>query len=95
VRPARAPRKRPTRRPSIWERETPTGDWGGARTALKDKGIDVTLNYIGEAFAVMSGGLQRQASYEGRLEFFARRRSAEADRLDRQHRACDRVPDSR
>ena len=55
--------------PSIWEQETLTGDWGGARTALKNKGIDVTLNYIGEAFAVMSGGLQRQASYEGRLEF--------------------------
>ena len=55
--------------PSIWEQETLTGDWGGARTALKNKGIDVTLNYIGEAFAVMSGGLQRRASYEGRLEF--------------------------
>ena len=55
--------------PSIWEQETLTGDWGGARTALKNKGIDVTLNYIGEVFAVMSGGLQRQASYEGRLEF--------------------------
>ena len=55
--------------PSIWEQETLTGDWGGARTALKNKGIDITLNYIGETFAVMSGGLQRQASYEGRLEF--------------------------
>src|SRR5664279_2884668 len=55
--------------PSIWEQETLTGDWGGARTALKNKGIELTLNYIGEVFAVMSGGLQRQASYEGRLEF--------------------------
>ena len=55
--------------PSIWEQETLTGDWGVARTALKNKGIEVTLNYIGEVFAVMSGGLQRQASYEGRLEF--------------------------
>jgi porin len=55
--------------PSIWEQDTLTGDWGGARTALKDKGIDVTLNYIGETLAVLSGGLRRQASYEGRLEF--------------------------
>ena len=55
--------------PSIWEQETLTGDWGGARTVLKNKGIDITLNYVGEAFAVMSGGLQRRASYEGRLEF--------------------------
>jgi porin len=55
--------------PSIWEQDTLTGDWNGARTALKDKGIDVSLNYIGETFAVLSGGLQRRASYEGRLEF--------------------------
>lgn len=34
--------------PSIWTQETLTGDWGGARTALKDKGIDIKLNYIGE-----------------------------------------------
>jgi porin len=55
--------------PSLWQQDTLTGDWGGARTALKDKGIDVTLNYVNEVFAVLSGGLKRQASYEGRLEF--------------------------
>src|SRR5690242_8829817 len=55
--------------PSIWERETLTGDWGGARTSLKNQGIDITLNYIGEIFGVMSGGLERRASYEGQLEF--------------------------
>ncbi len=56
--------------PSIWERETLTGDWGGARAALKDKnGIDISLNYIGETFAVLSGGVNRASSYEGRLEF--------------------------
>ncbi|MCW5688889.1 MAG: carbohydrate porin [Pseudolabrys sp.] len=56
--------------PSIWERETLTGDWGGGRTALKEnQGIDITLNYIGETFGVLSGGLNRRASYEGRLEF--------------------------
>jgi porin len=54
---------------SIWEQDTLTGDWGGARTALHDKGIDFTLNYINETLAVLSGGLQRRASYEGRLEF--------------------------
>jgi porin len=56
--------------PSIWEQATLTGDWDGARTALKDKsGIDITVNYVNEVFAVLSGGLQRRASYEGRLEF--------------------------
>ena len=62
--------KDPVKEPSIWERETLTGDWNGARTALKDKnGIDITLNYIGETLAVLSGGLHRRTSYEGRLEF--------------------------
>ena len=54
---------------SIWEQDTLTGDWGGARTALKDKGIDLTLVYIGETFSVLSGGLRRRGSYEGRFEF--------------------------
>ena len=54
---------------SIWEQDTLTGDWGGARTALKDKGIDLTLVYIGESLSVLSGGLERRNSYEGRFEF--------------------------
>ena len=54
---------------SIWEQETLTGDWGGARTSLKNKGIDVTLVYIGEVLGVLSGGIDRRASYEGRFEF--------------------------
>jgi porin len=64
---ARAAEPKPP--PSIWEQPTLTGDWGGARTALHDKGIDITLNYIGETFAVLSGGIDRRASYEGQLEF--------------------------
>jgi porin len=59
---------------SIWEQDTLTGDWNGGRTALKNDGIDITLNYIGETFGVLSGGLNRRASYEGRFEF-----SADAD----------------
>lgn len=54
---------------SIWEQDTLTGDWGGARTALKDKGVDLTLTYINEVFGVLGGGLNRQPSYEGRFEF--------------------------
>jgi len=54
---------------SIWDQPTLTGDWGGARTALSDRGIDVTINYIGETLSVLSGGLNRRTSYEGRLEF--------------------------
>ncbi len=56
--------------PSLWQRETLTGDWGGQRTALKENyGIEITLIYIGEVLGVMSGGVNRTTSYEGRAEF--------------------------
>jgi len=62
--------KEPVAPKSIWEQETLTGDWGGARTALKEmSGIDITLAFIGETLAVLSGGLHQRASYEGRAEF--------------------------
>jgi porin len=61
---------KPQSEPSIWERATLTGDWGGVRTQLKDdKGIELTIAYIGETLGVISGGINRRASYEGRLEF--------------------------
>jgi len=60
---------KPKQPASIWEQDTLTGDWGGARTALKDKGIDITLISINEIMNVLSGGLDRRASYEGRIEF--------------------------
>ncbi len=58
-------------RPSIWEQDKLTGDWGGARTELQTKGIDITITYANEAFGVLSGGLHRDASYEGLLTFSA------------------------
>jgi porin len=65
-----APRAQAADQPNaIWEQEKLTGDWGGARTALKDRGIDITLNYIAEGFDVLSGGLFKRPSYEGRAEF--------------------------
>ena len=50
--------KEPPKPKSIWEQETLTGDWGGARTALKDRGIDITLNYTGEMLVVAVGRRQ-------------------------------------
>jgi porin len=53
---------------SIWEQETLTADWGGARTALKEKaGIEIKFEYTNEVFAVMSGGVRRESSYEGQV----------------------------
>jgi len=64
---ARADEKTPA---SIWEQDTLTGDWGGARTRLKEStGIELGLSYIGETFVVLNGGINRRASYEGRFQF--------------------------
>ena len=52
----------------LWEREKLTGDWGGARSALEDRGVVVTLDYIGETLSILRGGLQRGTAYEGRLD---------------------------
>jgi porin len=51
-----------------WQRERLSGDWGGSRTQLAEKGIEVGIAYIGENMSVVSGGLRRGTSYEGRLD---------------------------
>jgi len=58
----------------LWQRDKLTGDWGGARTALANKGVEVDINYIGETFGILTGGLRRGATYEGWL-----RATVEAD----------------
>lgn len=54
---------------SLWTQETLTGDWGGARTALKNRGIEFDLRYTNEVFDVMRGGIRREPSYEGQFHF--------------------------
>jgi carbohydrate-selective porin OprB len=55
---------------SIWEQETLTGDWGGARAALEEKsGIEFKIEYTDEVFGVLTGGIRREPSYEGQLHF--------------------------
>jgi porin len=58
----------------LWERDTLTGDWNGARNKLVDSGITLGLRYIGEVFGDVSGGLRRGAAYED--QFFL---SADSD----------------
>lgn len=65
--PANADAATSSKPQSIWEWGTLTGDWGGHRTALKKKGIEFTINYIGEVMDVLSGGVRRGATYEGQL----------------------------
>lgn len=52
----------------LWERETLTGDWGGARPTLDDTGFEIGLVYIGEGMHIADGGLKTGTTYEGRIE---------------------------
>ncbi len=54
---------------TFWTRDTFTGEWGGARTRLSDKGIDFSITYIGETFGDLVGGVQRGATYEDLISF--------------------------
>lgn len=49
-------------------RDTLTGDWGGARTRLWNRGIDLRLTYTGEVFGLLSGGATTGASYEDLID---------------------------
>src|ERR1700754_3304046 len=60
--------KEPAGPASIWEQEKLTGDWGGARTALSDRGIDIGINYIGESLTNLTGGVKTGTQYQGRLD---------------------------
>jgi porin len=51
----------------LWQRDKLTGDWGGARTKLSQRGIDITFNYIGETLGML-GGIRQGVSYEHRFE---------------------------
>jgi porin len=52
----------------LWGRDRLTGEWGGARTALAESGLEIGIDYVGEAIANVSGGLKRGSVYEGVLE---------------------------
>jgi porin len=45
-----------------------TRDWGGLRTRARDAGFQLDVTYVGEVLGNVTGGVQRGAVYEGRLE---------------------------
>lgn len=45
-------------------------DLGGVRKVLAERGMTGGANYIGEYFGVVSGGLNRDGHYDGRLELY-------------------------
>jgi len=45
-----------------------TGDWGGLRTRLKERGIEMTFSFVTFGQGVASGGLKRSSDWSGKLE---------------------------
>ena len=53
---------------SMWEREYATGDWGGLRTSLADRGVIFNFTYAADPIGVVSGGIKRGVFYNGFLD---------------------------
>ncbi|PAU92657.1 hypothetical protein CK503_15600 [Aliifodinibius salipaludis] len=49
--------------PSIWNRETATGDWGGLRTPFNNNGFTLELSFIGDVMSNVSGGINRKSVF--------------------------------
>lgn len=58
----------PAPAPDLWRRETMTGDWGGARSSWKEKGIDLEFKYVGIFQSLASGGTHDDSSLTNKLE---------------------------
>ena len=52
---------------SLWDKENLTGEWGGLRDHLADKGITPGFKYTGEVFTNPKGGVRRGTDYEHQL----------------------------
>ena len=56
---------------AVFEQPTLTGDWGGARARLEDKGIQLGGDEIAETLGNPEGGPRQGWVGEGRFELFA------------------------
>jgi porin len=58
--------------------DTLLGDWGGVRSALADKGVEVSLEYQGDVWHVARGGKKRVTTY---LDFSELRANLDGEKL--------------
>src|SRR6185369_13443798 len=58
----------PAPEPDLWHRETMTGDWGGARSRWKEKGVDLEFKFVGFYQRIASGGTADKSAYTGKVE---------------------------
>jgi porin len=51
-----------------WNEQTLTGDWGGMRADLYNRGIDIGITHKSDVLSNVSGGKQRGTAWEGHSE---------------------------
>ena len=56
----------------FWRRSHLTGDWGGTRTDLANKGIQLEANWMQVVQGVVDGGRDDSTAYGGNLEYLIR-----------------------
>jgi porin len=49
----------------LFERETLTGDWGGAHKRWRDAGVELGVNDIAETLSNPTGGIRQLTIYQG------------------------------
>ena len=54
---------------AIWDRSTLTGDWGGMRTDLSDRGVDISLRLSQYGQRVVTGGRDVNGEYGGTMDY--------------------------
>jgi porin len=54
---------------TLWTRDTITGDWGGSRTKLSEKGIDFDFRLSQYYQNVLSGGVDQTGEYGGTMDY--------------------------
>src|SRR5215510_13353471 len=62
------PAAEPAAAPDFWHQETMTGDWGGARSRWKEKGIELEFKLTQFYQATTSGGVSEDSEYNGKFE---------------------------
>src|SRR5262245_1652582 len=53
----------------LWHRSRLTGDWGGSRTDLANKGIQIDVDWTQYVQGVVDGGLDQETRYGGHADY--------------------------
>ena len=56
-------------RPSVWNRKEFTGDWGGVRSRLDEKGFTLEINFAGDLMRNVAGGIEQGTAFLENIDF--------------------------